>query len=98
MNLSYYLRTPAAAQFLGLGESTLEKWRLTGIGPKFSRLGRAVVYALPDLQEFVGERRTSSTSEADAIQHRLPAAVPTRPAQTTGKRRGRPSKAAKVAG
>jgi hypothetical protein len=33
------LRTPEAAQYLGLAKSTLEKHRLTGSGPKFIRLG-----------------------------------------------------------
>jgi len=38
------LRTPAAADYLGYAESTLEKKRLTGDGPPFIRLGRVIVY------------------------------------------------------
>jgi predicted DNA-binding transcriptional regulator AlpA len=60
------LRTPAAADYLGYSESTLEKKRLTGDGPPFIRLGRAIVYDTRDLDRWLGERRTHSTSSARA--------------------------------
>jgi predicted DNA-binding transcriptional regulator AlpA len=60
------LRTPEAAQYLGLAKSTLEKLRLTGGGPKFIRLGiRALGYSPDDLQEWLRSRVRSSTSEPD---------------------------------
>ena len=43
------VRTPAAANYVGLARATLEKMRVTGRGPRFIRLGRAVVYAIEDL-------------------------------------------------
>src|SRR3954453_19617582 len=58
------LRTPEAAQYLGVGESTLEKWRCSGYGPAFERAGtRIVVYRIADLDAFLAARRVNSTSE-----------------------------------
>lgn len=57
------LRTPAAADYLGYSESTLEKKRLTGDGPPFIRLGRAIVYDTRDLDAWLMSRRATSTSD-----------------------------------
>src|SRR3569833_1113365 len=58
------LRTPEAAEYLGVGESTLEKWRCSGYGPAFARAGtRIVVYRIADLDAFLAARRVNSTSE-----------------------------------
>jgi hypothetical protein len=57
------LRTPAAADYLGYSESTLEKKRLTGDGPPFIRLGRVIVYDTRDLDQFLVARRATSTSD-----------------------------------
>lgn len=47
-----FLKTPEAAAYLGLSPRSLEHWRYKGKGPRYSRLGRAVVYAVADLDEF----------------------------------------------
>ena len=60
------LRTPAAADYLGYAESTLEKKRLTGDGPPFIKLGRLIVYDTRDLDSWLAERRARSTSEPTA--------------------------------
>lgn len=57
------LRTPAAAEYLGYAESTLEKKRLTGDGPPFIKLGRVIVYDTRDLDAWLASRRAISTSE-----------------------------------
>jgi Helix-turn-helix domain len=58
------LRTRAAAEYLGIAESTLEKWRVTGTGPAFERCGsRIVVYSVEALETFLAARRATSTSE-----------------------------------
>jgi hypothetical protein len=58
------LRTREAAKYLGVGESTLEKWRITGSGPQFERVGmRIVVYSVRALEVFLAARRANSTSE-----------------------------------
>ncbi len=58
------LRTPDAANYLGLTASTLEKMRLTGIGPRFVRLGsRAVGYSIDALDSFIEAGTRTSTSD-----------------------------------
>lgn len=50
-----FLRARDAARHIGLAEKTLANWRSAGRGPRFSRLGRAIVYAKDDLDRFVEE-------------------------------------------
>lgn len=56
-------RTHAAAEYLGVSPRTLEKWRVIGGGPPFSKLGGAVVYDQTTLDTFLRERIRTSTSE-----------------------------------
>ena len=58
------LRTPAAAEYIGSTESTLEKKRLTGEGPIYSKIGRIVVYGTADLDDYLARHRRTSTSES----------------------------------
>ena len=58
------LRTPEAARYLGLAESTLEKRRILGGGPRWVRLGvRAVGYDISDLDDFIDQNYRRSTSD-----------------------------------
>jgi len=52
-----------AAKVLGLAVATLQKYRVTGGGPAFMKLGRAVRYDPRDLEEWKAQRRVRSTSE-----------------------------------
>ncbi len=58
-----YLRTPEAARFVGLSIRTLEKHRIYGTGPRYSKLGGRVVYRLEDLQAWVERGAKASTSD-----------------------------------
>jgi predicted DNA-binding transcriptional regulator AlpA len=40
------IRTPEAAQLLGVSPSTLAKWRKSGTGPPAHRIGERMVYYL----------------------------------------------------
>jgi predicted DNA-binding transcriptional regulator AlpA len=61
------LRTPAAAAYLALSESTLEKYRVTGQGPIYHKAGpKIVIYRSEDLDEWLNARRRRSTSETGA--------------------------------
>jgi predicted DNA-binding transcriptional regulator AlpA len=69
------LRTPDAAQYLGLTASTLEKMRLSGSGPRFVRLGaRAVGYCIGDLDLFIETGRHISTSDPGTTSELMEAA------------------------
>ena len=56
------LRTPQAANLLGVSISTLEHMRSYGIGPDYIRVGRQVRYSLDDIMVFL-EANTVSTSK-----------------------------------
>jgi predicted DNA-binding transcriptional regulator AlpA len=57
-----YLKTPDAAEYLGLGISTLERLRVQGSGHLFHKLGsKAVRYRVDDLEAWT--RPATSTSE-----------------------------------
>lgn len=56
------LDTKAAAEFLNVSTKTMERWRWTGEGPRFVKLG-GVRYRLEDLQEFIESRVRTSTAE-----------------------------------
>ena len=63
-----YLRTPEAARFVGLSIRTLEKHRIYGTGPRYSKLGGRVVYRLEDIEAFESER----AREGKAIPSKSP--------------------------
>lgn len=60
------LNTEDVARQTGLAVSTLEKLRLTGNGPRFVKLGRAVRYRPEDIENWIASRIVSSTSESVA--------------------------------
>jgi predicted DNA-binding transcriptional regulator AlpA len=55
-----------AATLLQLSERTLERFRVSGTGPKFVRLGRSVRYSLSEIEAFIASRTVGSTSERPA--------------------------------
>ena len=77
-----YLRTPEAARFVGLSIRTLEKHRIYGTGPRYSKLGGRVVYRVEDLQAWVESGLKASTSDPGTATvlpaKRHPASVPPR--------------------
>ena len=61
-----WVNTEVAASYLGLAVSTLEKARVYGNSPPFSKAGRAVRYRLSDLDSWMAARVINSTSELRA--------------------------------
>jgi predicted DNA-binding transcriptional regulator AlpA len=57
------LRTPEAADYCNSSESTFNKMRLTGKGPRFIKMGHIVVYDVTDLDAWLQALKRSSTSE-----------------------------------
>lgn len=60
------MKQPAAAEYLGVSHSFLEKRRVYGGGPKFVRIGRRVAYRKADLDEWIASHVVGSTSESAA--------------------------------
>lgn len=53
------------AERWGISTSTLERWRWSGDGPVFLKLGGRVVYRLADIEAFEAEKLRSSTSHTE---------------------------------
>jgi len=51
------------AELLGVSLSWLAKSRMSGTGPRFVRVGRAIRYTETALREYIRSRTYSSTSE-----------------------------------
>ncbi|HLW78185.1 MAG TPA: helix-turn-helix domain-containing protein [Terriglobia bacterium] len=59
-----YLRPPDAAEYLGVSPKFLAHARIRGDGPPFIRAsGRLILYAVADLDQWLGARRRTSTSD-----------------------------------
>lgn len=56
-------RVQDAASYCGLSASTLNKYRVTGEGPVFHKLGRAVLYDICDLDIWLESCKRRSTAE-----------------------------------
>jgi hypothetical protein len=61
---SPYLTTDQVAAYLQLSPRTVEKFRLSGKGPDFFKLGGRVYYTLETIKEWANGRRRQSTSAA----------------------------------
>ncbi len=60
--LDGFIDEAKAADFLCQSVRTLQKWRVTGFGPKFYKPGRSVRYRRRDLSEWAETRCRTSTS------------------------------------
>lgn len=61
------LNTREAADYVRLGKPTLERFRISGAGPVFVKLGGAVRYRKLDLDAWLESRRVRSTSQGSAL-------------------------------
>ncbi len=66
------------AEYWGISERTLERWRSIGWGPKFVKIGGRVLYRVEDILEYEVEHLADSTKSRS--QHKKPAKSPTKPA------------------
>jgi hypothetical protein len=58
------LRAKQAAEYLGISFSLLEKMRFRSDGPVYAKLGRAIIYEIGDLDNWVNAKKRRSTLEA----------------------------------
>lgn len=59
------LDTPETANYLDVSEPTVNRWRGTGDGPPYVKIGSRVRYRRADLDAWLSERIVKSTSEAE---------------------------------
>jgi hypothetical protein len=52
-----------AATLLKVAPHTLNKWRVSGSGPRFIRVGHCVRYRVSDLESYLDDQTKRSTSE-----------------------------------
>lgn len=57
-----------AATLLGLSHRTLERYRCTGFGPAYRKLGRRVLYVSADIDAWTASRVRTSTSDQGAAR------------------------------
>ncbi len=53
MTTTHLIREEDAAAYLGLSPKTLSRWRWSGKGPTFHKLGSSVRYKFEELDAFV---------------------------------------------
>jgi excisionase family DNA binding protein len=63
--ITQLLTVEEAANFLRCSKSSLDKWRLSGDGPSFVRVGSRVRYRVADLLVFVEKSTRISTSDSE---------------------------------
>ena len=63
MTITDLLATGEAAALVGLSPRTLERYRVTGEGPRFLKLGRRVVYPRLELDNWLATKVRRSTSD-----------------------------------
>lgn len=57
------LSTKEAAEYMGISERTLEKYRVVGGGPPYMKIFNRVVYDTRDLDDWMESKRRLSTSD-----------------------------------
>lgn len=57
------LTSKETARILRLSPQTLCNWRTAGRGPRFRKIGRRVVYAETDVNEWLSDQSRNNTSE-----------------------------------
>lgn len=62
LRMTTHLHQVDLARRWKLSPRTLERWRWTGEGPKFVKLGGRVVYRVEDVEAFEAENVRTSTS------------------------------------
>ena len=75
MDATTFLTQNEAAEFLRLSPRTLERHRVAGTGPKFTKLGRRIVYRVSEIETWATERTFTSTAEADEARAAGPQAA-----------------------
>lgn len=68
MSLLNLLTTDEVAARLRSAKQTLRRWRCTGFGPRFVKVGSKVLYREEDVAAWLEAREASSTSGAQPLE------------------------------
>jgi excisionase family DNA binding protein len=63
-----WLTQDQLAKMLGISRRTLERMRNAGTGPRFSKVGKTILYREADVEAWLAERSFGSTAEAKGAQ------------------------------
>ena len=63
-----FLNQARLARRWQMSPRTLERWRWTGEGPAYFKIGGRVVYRLDDIESFESHRRCESTSHSARLR------------------------------
>lgn len=63
LETDHLLHEAEVAKILSVKVSTLRRWRWSGRGPRFIKVGSAVRYDPQDLKNYLAERVRTSTSD-----------------------------------
>ena len=55
---------------------TLDQWRWSGHGPRYVKIGRAIFYRLPSIEQFEESKEQKSTSTPPSQAHTLSSCIP----------------------
>ena len=61
-----HLNQAAVARRWSISTRTLERWRWTGQGPRFLKIGGRVVYRIADIETYEAEQLRTSTLRPEA--------------------------------
>lgn len=86
MPQKHCLNQKELARRWGISHRTLERWRYTGQGPAFLKLGGRVLYRLPDIEAFEQSQlhRAVVISKAVARVEEVPRRLTADPTRATG--------------
>jgi excisionase family DNA binding protein len=55
-----------AATYLSLSASSLNRWRVSGGGPRYGKFGGKILYDVRDLDQWIEDHKRTSTSQRAA--------------------------------
>ena len=61
-----WMNTEQAADYLQVSKETLQRWRVTGEGPKYNKLPGLVRYSVSELDAWMKSLERQSTSDVSA--------------------------------
>ena len=66
--LEKYLTSAEVAEAFGVSEATLQRWRRTGFGPTYVRVGRRPRYPLESVEDWLADRTVVTTEDPESEQ------------------------------